>query len=90
MALKKELITTQGFICPTAYIVITEVIHYKTGNASGRFDIYKDAQARFDGLEPIRTWNFTFDYNLNSELNIVAQAYLAIKATPEYSDCVDA
>ena len=54
-----------------------------------RFEIFKDQAARNEGMAPLRMWNFAFTYDINSSLNIVAQAYMALKCNQDFSDCSD-
>jgi hypothetical protein len=88
MAIQKTVTTEHGFNC-NAYMVVEDVAHYKKGAAQGRLFFFKDKDSRDAGKTPFYIWNFAFAYDLSSELNIVTQAYLAIKNNPEYANCQD-
>lgn len=89
MALEKSLNTPSGFVCEKGYAVIAEASFIKDSNAQGKLVFFKDQQAKENGYESILTWNFAFNYDMDSDLNIVRQAYDAVRKNIDYLDAVD-
>lgn len=89
MALQKNIVSPQGLLCNAVYLVITDINYSKDNNVNGMLLGFKNSSARVEGFSPIVQFNFAFTFDLSSNLDIIAQAYLAIKQLPEFSDAVD-
>ena len=89
MALQKEFTTGQGFYCPVAYIIITEIFYMKENNSQCKIVAFKDKEARHLGMEELFSRNISFRYDVESELNLVEQAYMAVKNNIDFLDCID-
>lgn len=89
MALKKSMLTAQDFECTEAYIVVEKLIHEKNNPIWVVFGVYKDVAARDAGKAPFTRVNLQFALDLLNEHNLIAQAYLALKATADFANALD-
>lgn len=98
MALQKSFdLENTGVFLPNAYHVIRKIETFKieSGYISNiSISIYSSQEARQSGKDPvienlISMMGYSFNYDLSSQNNILAQAYDYLKTLPEYQGSTD-
>lgn len=84
MALKKTVVTPQGFYAADAYHRIEAV--RLTSKTQMQFNVYSHIDA--DTIPFFDEYLFDCDYDLNGD-NPLVQAYTFVKTQPEFADAQD-
>jgi hypothetical protein len=83
MAIKKTVITQQGFNAADAYHRV-EGVHVGKDAITFQVKSYKDNS----GVVHFENASFNCEYNLNGD-NPIKQAYQHLKTLPEFTDAID-
>lgn len=84
MAFLQDAISPQGFECKLAYHRVECVKLENKKTLQFRLRVYKTiSNSFFDDKE------YSCDYDLESEHNVLKQAYFFLKSLPEYKNSVD-
>ena len=89
MAFTRKFISAQQDEYPHAYIVADSVTCRKKDTDVALFQTYKSVEARNAGLPPVEQIYVSFKYDKTSVFDLYKQAYIAAKATEEFSNCED-
>ena len=66
-----------------------KVEYVKVEQSSAIVDVYADRIARENRVSPIHSVKIPFEYDKDSDLNIIQQAYGALKEIEEFKDGID-
>ena len=89
MALKKSIVSEEGFGAPSSYSVVEEVRYAKGASTQVSVVTYKDKASRDASFQPMKKFYTSFSYNESLPDNIIKQAYGFLKSIAEFSDAED-